>query len=138
MNGRADNPPPGIRILRQSDLDAGDGLGLVAERLAILTHLPDGQGSRGAALLRIAPGGQTAAHDHGPEEVLVHVLTGAIRIRWGPGLESDALVVAGTSAIVPPGLHHQEINASRAEEARLLLLGDPATPGSAGLHEPEN
>jgi len=120
-----------VRVIADDGLDAGLVRGFFEQRLAAITHLPDGATGHQPLSLRIPPAGRTVAHDHGPHETLVHVVSGQGQVLWGKELEHSAAVGPGASLLIQAGVLHQEINLSHSDELELLVFGDN---GSAVAH----
>jgi len=116
-NGEAD-----VRVFPDGKLGDELARGFFDQGLSALTHLPEGVVSSRSVSLTIPPASAAVPHDHGAHEMLVHVLHGHGRILWGRRLGKSASIVAGASLVIPPSVHHQEINDSPVEELRLLLL----------------
>jgi len=126
-------PDPAVRVIEDEGLDAGLVRGFFEQRLAAITHLPDGASGYQPVSLKIPPAGHTVAHDHGPHETLVHVVSGSGKVLWGQQLEHSARIGPGTSVLIRPGVFHQEINLSPSDELELLVFGDDG-PSGAGAH----
>jgi len=123
-----------VRILEDGAPDAGLVRGFFEQRLAAITHLPDGASERQPLSLTIPPARRTVAHDHGLRETLVHVLSGSGKLLWGRQLEHAARIGPGASVLIAAGVFHQEINESTDDELELWFLGDDA-PSWAGAHQ---
>src|SRR3546814_16443342 len=65
---------------------------------------------------------KTVAHLHGPLEIVIYVLRGKARMRWGEALEYVAEAGPGDFIYVPPFVPHQEINASTDETLECVLV----------------
>jgi uncharacterized RmlC-like cupin family protein len=129
---------PEVRILEDGALDAGLVRGFFDQRLAAITHLPEGASGDRPSSLTIPPAGRTVAHDHGRHETLVHVLSGNGKVLWGQQLEHSARIGPGTSVLIPAGVFHQEINESAHDEFQLVFFGDADSCddlASAGAHQ---
>lgn len=129
---------PEVRILEDGALDAGLVHGFFDQRLAAITHLPDGASGQQLLSLTIPPVGRTVGHNHGLHETLVHVLRGNGKVLWGQQLEHSARIGPGASVLIPAGVFHQEINESADDELQLVLFFDVDSSddlASAGAHQ---
>jgi uncharacterized RmlC-like cupin family protein len=79
-------------------------------------------------LFEVAPGSRTGVHHHGEQETIAYVLSGVCEIRWGKRGESVAHAKAGDFIHVPAFLHHMEINPSKLEPFRWVVVRSTATP----------
>lgn len=126
--GQASSPPETVRVFRAGQLDAGTAAALVSRRIAAITHAPPGVDTLDAATVEAPPGAAMPAHHHGPRECLVTVVSGRMRVRWGPQLEHTALAAAGDCVMIPGWVPHQEMNASPEMTLRYLLVRDDQEP----------
>jgi uncharacterized RmlC-like cupin family protein len=65
-----------------------------------------------AGLVRTEPGMVSGWHHHGGYETAIYVLTGSLRMEFGPGGASVVEAVPGDFVCVPPGAVHRESNPS--------------------------
>jgi uncharacterized RmlC-like cupin family protein len=72
--------------------------------------------------VHIHPNAKTGAHHHGHLESVIFIVSGRARLRWGEKLEFVAEAGPGDFIFVPPWVPHQEINASRDEVLRCVLV----------------
>jgi uncharacterized RmlC-like cupin family protein len=74
-----------------------------------------------SGFVRTEPGMVSGWHHHGEYETAIYVLTGSVRMEFGPA-GSDALVAAaGDFLYVPKGVVHRESNPS-AEPADIIVV----------------
>ena len=79
----------------------------------------------------MTPGSAVAAprsHHHGEQETIAYVLSGICEIRWGARGGSVAHATAGDFIHVPAFLPHMEINPSKQEPFRWVVVRSTATP----------
>jgi uncharacterized RmlC-like cupin family protein len=79
-------------------------------------------------LFEVEPGSRTGVHHHGEQETIAYVLSGICEIRWGARGESVARARAGDFIHVPAFLPHMEINPSKQEPFRWVVVRSTATP----------
>ncbi|HZD70847.1 MAG TPA: cupin domain-containing protein [Actinomycetes bacterium] len=72
-----------------------------------------------AGLVRTAPGMVSNWHHHGEYETVIYVLTGALRMEFGPDGSTVVEAGPGDFVYVPKGAVHRESNPS-AEPADLI------------------
>jgi len=82
----------------------------------------------GGGLFEVEPGSSTGIHHHGQQETIAYVLSGICEIRWGAKGESVARAKAGDFIHVPAFLPHMEINPSKLEPFRWVVVRSTATP----------
>lgn len=63
----------------------------------------------------VPPGGVAAAHVHVGFEVMLYILQGRVRHRYGPGLGLSVDNAAGDFVFIEPGVPHEVINLSPTE-----------------------
>src|SRR5260370_3900074 len=78
-------------------------------------------------LFEVDPGSRTGIHHHGEQETIAYVLSGVCEIRWGISGESVARAEAGDFIHVPAFLPHMEINPSKLEPFRWVVVRSTAT-----------
>ncbi|HEX9361644.1 MAG TPA: cupin domain-containing protein [Bradyrhizobium sp.] len=79
-------------------------------------------------VFEVEPGSRTGIHHHGEQETIAYVLSGTCEIRWGARGESIARAKAGDFIHVPAFLTHMEINSSKLEPFRWVVVRSTATP----------
>jgi uncharacterized RmlC-like cupin family protein len=79
-------------------------------------------------LFEVRPGSRTGIHHHGEQETIAYVLSGTSEIRWGATGEFSARARAGDFIHVPAFLPHMEINPSKDESFRWVVVRSTATP----------
>jgi uncharacterized RmlC-like cupin family protein len=120
-----DNRPPAEvrRISPEERTDGPPTAGMIREE-AIAT---DGMW---AGLVRTDPGIVSGWHHHGDYESTIYVLTGALRMEFGPGGADVIDAGPGDFLFVAAGAVHRESNPTD-EESRVIVVrsgsGDPVT-----------
>ena len=105
----------GVRRVRPEERTEGAATpGMVREE-AIAT---DGMW---AGLVRTAPGMQSGWHHHGSYESTIYVMTGALRMEFGPDGAETLETGPGDFLYVAPGAIHRESNPS-ADESRIIVV----------------
>jgi uncharacterized RmlC-like cupin family protein len=83
-----------------------------------------------AGIVTAEPGHGTGWHHHGDYDTIAYVVSGHVRVEWGPGGKESAEGGPGTLVYVPKGLVHQEITGD--EEAAVVVVrvgeGPPVFP----------
>jgi uncharacterized RmlC-like cupin family protein len=83
-----------------------------------------------AGVVTAEPGHGTGWHHHGDYDTFAYVVSGTVRLEWGPGGKESAEGGPGTMAFVPKGLVHQELTGD--EEAVTVVVrvgqGPPVIP----------
>jgi len=79
-------------------------------------------------LFDVDPGSSTGVHHHGQQETIAYVLSGTCEVRWGERGEFSAHAKAGDFIHVPAFLPHMEINPSKEEPFRWVVVRSTATP----------
>jgi uncharacterized RmlC-like cupin family protein len=119
---------PPIRIIGPASFDPGTAqtpgsvrLAAVAPQLGIVSALWGG-------LFEVQPGARTGIHHHGEQQTIAYVLSGSCEGRWGERGEFAATANAGDFLHVPAFLPHMEINPSKAEPFRWVVVRSTPTP----------
>jgi uncharacterized RmlC-like cupin family protein len=74
----------------------------------------------------VPPGGVAAAHVHVGFEVMLYILRGQVRHRYGPGLRQSIDNEAGDFIFIEPGVPHEVINLSATEPVvAVVARSDP-------------
>ncbi len=76
----------------------------------------------------VQPAASTGIHHHGKQETVVYVLEGESLVRWGDSGEHSAVVKAGDFLHVPAWLPHQEINPSKTQPFRWVVVRSTSEP----------
>jgi len=118
----------GVRIVSGADLDPNTPQTPGMNRAAAITHARTGASKLWAGTVDIHPNAKTGAHHHGDLESVIYVVSGRARMRWGESLQYMAEAGPGDFIYVPPYVPHQEINASREEPLRCVLVRSGQDP----------
>jgi len=91
----------------------------------------------------LEPGVATGPHHHGDRETGIYLVSGRLRLRSGPRLESVAELEVGDLAFLPPYLPHEEVNPSPDEAAVWVVVWNnhlihvPLVPDADGTYDPD-
>jgi uncharacterized RmlC-like cupin family protein len=127
-----------VCLLEDGTRDADLVRGFFDQRLAAITHLPEGASGHRPSTLTIPHASRTVAHHHGPHESIVHVLRGNGTVLWGQQLEHSIRIGPGVSVLMPAGVFHQEINESAGDDLQLVFIGESDSGDDstrAGTHQ---
>jgi len=104
-----------LRIIKPHQRNAGTAQTPGMVRMAGVS--PEICGASGVWLgeVRNEPGFRTSAHHHGDVESAIYIISGALSMRWGAGLEHEASAGPGDFIFVPANTVHQEVNLSPTE-----------------------
>jgi uncharacterized RmlC-like cupin family protein len=81
-----------------------------------------------AGIFVVEPFGKTGIHHHGEQDTVVYVLEGEACVRWGNLGEHAVTVSAGDFLHVPSWLPHQELNPSRKNPFRWVVVRSTPEP----------
>jgi uncharacterized RmlC-like cupin family protein len=118
----------GVRIVRGDALDPNTPQTPGMSRAAAIDRARVGAEKLWAGAVVIHPAAKTGPHHHGALESIIYVVEGRARMRWGERLEFTAEAGPGDFIFVPPWVPHQEINASREEPLRCVIVRSDAEP----------
>jgi uncharacterized RmlC-like cupin family protein len=117
-----------ISVIRPKQFSSGTSQTSGSQRhAAICGELGIASGMWGGTFL-VEPGAQTGIHHHGEQETIVYVLAGESLVQWGEHGEHSAIVRAGDFLHVPAGLPHREINPSKDEPFRWIVVRSTSEP----------
>ncbi len=134
------NSPAAIHIVSPDEFDRGTAQTPGSERRAAIAPALGIASAIWGGLFEVEPGSRTGIHHHGQQETIAYVLSGICEIRWGAkgdGIceirwgakgESVARAKAGDFIHVPAFLPHMEINPSKREPFRWVVVRSTATP----------
>ena len=117
-----------IHVVSPAEFDAGTAQTAGSKREAAITPALGIASTIWGGLFEVQPGAQTGVHHHGEQETIAYVLSGICEIRWGVRGESVAHAKAGDFIHVPAFLLHMEINPSKHEPFRWVVVRSTATP----------
>ena len=112
----------GVRVIPGDQLDSNTAQTPGMNRAAAINAARVGAQKLWAGTVHIHPNAKTGAHHHGHLESVIFIVSGRARLRWGEKLEFVAEAGPGDFIFVPPWVPHQEINASRDEVLRCVLV----------------
>lgn len=118
----------GVKIIPGTELDLNTPQTQGMTRAAAIDHARTGASKLWAGTVNIEANAKTGAHHHGELESVIYVVSGRARMRWGEQLEFVAEAGAGDFIYVPPFVPHQEINASKSEILRCVLVRSGQEP----------
>jgi len=119
---------PAIHIVSPSQFDPGTAQTPGSERRAAIAPALGIASAIWAGLFEVDPGSRTGIHHHGQQETIAYVLSGSCEVRWGAKGEFSAHAEAGDFIHVPAFLPHMEINPSKLEPFRWIVVRSTATP----------
>jgi uncharacterized RmlC-like cupin family protein len=117
-----------IRIVSPAEFDQGTAQTPGSQRCAAIAPPLGIASAIWGGLFEVEPGSRTGIHHHGEQETIAYVLSGVCEIRWGMSGESVARAEAGDFIHVPAFLPHMEINPSKLEPFRWVVVRSTATP----------
>ena len=110
-----------VKITRPNERDGGTAQTPGMKREAGISDKLSGSNGLWMGTAVNAPGQNSGAHHHGPNESGIYILRGRVRFRWGAKLEHVADTEPGDFVFVPPYEVHLEENLDTDGEAELLL-----------------
>jgi uncharacterized RmlC-like cupin family protein len=122
------NSLPAIRIIHPTEFDAGTAQTPGSERRAAVSPQLGIASALWGGLFEVEPGARTGIHHHGEQQTVAYVLSGVCEVRWGAKGEYSAAAKAGDFLHVPAFLPHMEINPSKLEPFRWVVVRSTATP----------
>ena len=117
-----------IRIVGPDEFDRGTAQTPGSERQAAIAPALGIASAIWGGLFEVAPEARTGIHHHGEQETIAYVLAGICEVRWGERGDSVARAKAGDFIHVPAFLPHMEINPSKLEPFRWVVVRSTATP----------
>ena len=126
----------GVRVVTSERLDFDTPQTPGMTRAAAINRATAGAEKLWAGTVEILPDAKTGAHHHGALESVIYVVSGRARMRWGDRLEFVAEAGPGDFIYVPPYVPHQEINASKDQPLRCVLVRSDQEPVVVNLDIP--
>lgn len=117
-----------IRIVSPDQFDRGTAQTPGSARYAAIAPSLGIASGLWGGVFEVQPGSKTGIHHHGEQETIAYVLSGTCEVRWGEHGEEAAQAGPGDFIHVPPFLLHMEINPSRSEPFRWVVVRSTATP----------
>ena len=113
-----------IRIIHPEEFDLGTAQTPGSQRLAAISV----NSALWGGIFEVEPGARTGIHHHGSQETVAYVLSGNCDIRSGTKGEFIAHAAPGDFIHVPAFLPHMEINPSKFEAFRWVVVRSTPTP----------
>ncbi len=113
--------PAAIHIVSPAQFDSGTAQTPGSDRRAAIAPALGIASAIWGGLFEVEPGSRT-------QETIAYVLSGICEVRWGEKGESSARAKAGDFIHVPAFLPHMEINPSKLEPFRWVVVRSTATP----------
>jgi uncharacterized RmlC-like cupin family protein len=117
-----------IHIVSPAQFDSGTAQTPGSERRAAIAPALGIASAIWGGLFEVEPGSRTGIHHHGEQETIAYVLSGICEVRWGEKGEFSARAKPGDFIHVPAFLPHMEINPSKLEPFRWVVVRSTATP----------
>ena len=117
-----------IRVVSPEQFDLGTAQTPGSERRAAIAPELVIDSALWGGIFVVEPGARTGIHHHGSQETIAYVLNGACEIRWGEKGEFRAHAGPGDFIHVPAFLPHMEINPSKTEAFRWVVVRSTPTP----------
>jgi uncharacterized RmlC-like cupin family protein len=117
-----------IHIVSPAQFDLGTAQTSGSERRAAIAPELDIESAIWGGLFEVEPGARTGIHHHGEQQTIAYVLSGVCEIRWGARGEFAGRAMVGDFIHVPAFLPHMEINPSKLEPFRWVVVRSTATP----------
>ena len=96
--------------------------------MSAITAMHGSVSSLWAGLFVVEPSAKTGIHHHGEQDTVVYVLEGEACVRWGNFGEHSVTVRANDFLHVPNWLPHQELNPSRRNPFRWVVVRSTPEP----------
>ena len=122
------NAAAAIHIVSPPEFDLGTAQTPGSERREAIAPAHGIASAIWGGLFEVDPGARTGIHHHGEQETIAYVLSGACEIRWGAKGECAGCATAGDFIHVPAFLLHMEINSSKLEPFRWVVVRSTAKP----------
>jgi uncharacterized RmlC-like cupin family protein len=117
-----------IHIVSPAQFDPGTAQTAGSERRAAIAPALGIASAIWGGLFEVDPGSRTGIHHHGRQETIAYVLSGTCEVRWGDNGEFSACANAGDFIHVPAFLPHMEVNPSKLEPFRWVVVRSTPTP----------
>ena len=112
----------GVTVFREGRLAPEVAHAFAAQQVAATTHLPTGGQDSRVETLNAPPGGGIPARPAVPDDSLLQVVTGRVRLHWGGRLEHASIAAAGDALLIPAGIAFQALNDSPVDALQLILV----------------
>jgi uncharacterized RmlC-like cupin family protein len=117
-----------IHIISPPQFDSGTAQTPGSERRAAIAPALGIASAIWGGLFEVEPESRTGIHHHGEQETIAYVLSGTCEVRWGATGEFRARAKTGDFIHVPAFLPHMEINPSKLEPFRWVVVRSTSKP----------
>ncbi|WP_375788639.1 cupin domain-containing protein [Bradyrhizobium sp. Pha-3] len=119
---------PMIHVVTRNRFDLATAQTSGAQRYAAIGPSLGIASSIWGGLFEVEPGARTGIHHHGEQETIAFVLSGWCEVRWGDKGEFSAHAKVGDFIHIPAFVPHMEINPSRLEPFRWVVVRSTPIP----------
>jgi len=117
-----------IRVVRPAELSSETQQTSGSLRMSAIAAMNGIVSSLWAGIFVVEPSAKTGIHHHGEQDTVVYVLEGEACVRWGNFGEHSVAVGAGDFLHVPSWLPHQELNPSKENSFRWVVVRSTPEP----------
>lgn len=117
-----------VSVVHPADLRVDTAQTPGSLRMAAIAGADGIPSSMWAGVFVVEPSAATGIHHHGQQDTIVYVLEGEALVRWGQLGDHSATVKAGDFLHIPSWLPHQEINPSREQPFRWVVVRSTPEP----------
>jgi uncharacterized RmlC-like cupin family protein len=117
-----------ISVVHPAELNAETQQTSGSLRMSAIAAMQGIVSSLWAGIFVVEPSGKTGIHHHGEQDTVVYVLEGEAYVRWGNFGEHSVTVRAGDFLHVPSWLPHQELNPSKNNAFRWVVVRSTPEP----------
>lgn len=111
-----------VRVVRSGELSVGHATPGMDRQQAL------DSGSMWSGLVHTEPGAETGWHHHNGFESTLYVVSGVMRMQFGPGGQSTADAGPGDFIHVPAGVVHRELNPTSEKSTAVVVRAGSGTP----------
>ncbi|MEJ7705106.1 MAG: cupin domain-containing protein [Geodermatophilaceae bacterium] len=111
-----------VRVISGGELAAGHATPGMDRQLALDT------GSMWSGLVHTEPGAESGWHHHDGFETTLYVVSGVMRMQFGPGGQQSSDAGPGDFVHVPPGVVHREVNPTTDPSTAVVVRAGRGTP----------
>jgi uncharacterized RmlC-like cupin family protein len=120
--------PLTISVIHPDQFSTGTSQTPGSLRLAAVSSEVRVQSALWGGTFLVEPGARTGIHHHGTQETVAYVLEGESLVQWGAKGEHSLTARAGDFLHVPGWLVHREINPSKSEPFRWVVVRSSSEP----------
>jgi uncharacterized RmlC-like cupin family protein len=117
-----------IRVVRPAELSSETQQTSGSLRMSAIAAMNGIVSSLWAGIFVVEPSVKTGIHHHGEQDTVVYVLEGEAYVRWGNFGEHSVVVREGDFLHVPSWLPHQELNPSKENSFRWVVVRSTPEP----------